>query len=410
LTFLGGVVVTQRLLWPSTIIATLVAAAFILGSAPGTGRSLSLSLAFGGALGVVLQRARFCFLCHARDFIDRRDPRGLLSILLALAVGTVGYHVFMSGWLAAPNPPRLPPDAHIGPVSWALALAGLVFGLGMAISGSCVSAHIYRLGEGSAASPFALLGAGAGFLLGFITWNPLYSLTVAEAPVIWLPHYVGYAGSLALQLAALAGLAAALWRYYPTAVAGEPPRPPLPAGLFALVGRWFEGRWPYWVGGLAVGVISFLVLARLKPLGVTSALGGAARALGADLGLTPLRLNGLDGFAGCATVPGASWFTPNAALVIGLAAGAFAAAAAARQFKPRLPTVGDIVRGLSGGVLLGWGAMTGLGCTVGVVLSGTMAGAASGWVFAACAFAGVWAGLRAPQFFTLKNAVGAENK
>lgn len=406
---------TQRLLWPLTIIAALVAAAYTIGSAPGTGRSLSLSLAFGAALGVALQRTRFCFLCHARDFIDRRDPRGLLSILLALAVGTIGYHVFMSGWLTTPSPPRLPPDAHIGPVSWVLALAGLVFGLGMAISGSCISAHIYRLGEGSPTSPFALIGAGLGFLVGFHTWNPLFSLAIAEAPLLWLPHYAGYSGSLALQLAALAGLAAFLWRHYPAAVAGEPPPPPLPAGLFALVGRWFQGRWPYWIGGLAVGVISFLVLARLKPLGVTSALGGGARALGGDLGLTPLRLDGLDGFAGCATVPGASWFTPNAALVIGLAAGAFAAALAADQFKPRLPTPRDIARGLGGGVLLGWGAMTGLGCTIGVVLSGTMAGAASGWVFAACAFAGVWAGLRAPhffplKFFTLKNAVGAESK
>lgn len=386
----------QRLLWPLSLIAALVAAALSISAIPGTGRALSLSLVFGAVLGVVLQRARFCFLCHARDFIDRRDPRGLLAILLALAVGTVGYHVFMSGWLTSPTPPRLPPDAHIGPVSWALALAGLAFGLGMAVSGSCISAHIYRLGEGSPASPFALLGTAAGFLAGFWTWNPLYSVVIAEAPVIWLPHYAGYGGSLALQLAALAGLGALLWRHYPAAVAADGPRPPLPANLFVLTGRWFDGRWPYWVGGLAVGVISFLVLARLKPLGVTSALGGGVRAMAGDIGLTPLRLNGLDGFAGCATTPGASWFTANAALVIGLAAGGLAAALAAGQCKPRPPGLRDILRGLTGGVLLGWGAMTGLGCTIGVVLSGTMAGAASGWVFAGFAFAGVWIGLRAP--------------
>ncbi|HRQ82503.1 MAG TPA: YeeE/YedE thiosulfate transporter family protein, partial [Azospirillaceae bacterium] len=63
-----------------------------------------------------------------------------------------------------------------------------------------------------------------------------------------------------------------------------------------------------------------------------------------------------------------------------------------------------IARGLGGGLLLGWGAMTGLGCTVGVVLSGTMAGAVSGWVFAACAFAGVWLGLKAPLLSRLSRA------
>ncbi|MOA62891.1 hypothetical protein D3C78_1884430 [compost metagenome] len=52
------------------------------------------------------------------------------------------------------------------------------------------------------------------------------------------------------------------------------------------------------------------------------------------------------------------------------------------------------MRGLGGGVLLGWGAMTGLGCTVGNLLSGTMAGALSGWVFGASVLLPVWGGLR----------------
>lgn len=38
-------------------------------------------------------------------------------------------------------------------------------------------------------------------------------------------------------------------------------------------------------------------------------------------------------------------------------------------------------RTLIGGILLGWGVMLGLGCTVGVLLSGTMAAALSGWIF-----------------------------
>jgi hypothetical protein len=42
---------------------------------------------------------------------------------------------------------------------------------------------------------------------------------------------------------------------------------------------------------------------------------------------------------------------------------------------------------------MGWGAMTALGCTVGVLLSGIHAGAVSGWVFLAACFAGVHIGL-----------------
>jgi hypothetical protein len=285
----------------------------------------------------------------------------------------------------------LPPDAHIGPVSWALVLAGLAFGLGMVISGSCISAHWYRLGEGSPTAPFALLGAAAGFLLGFNSWNWLYSAAIAEAPVLWLPHYLGYAGSAALQLALLGLATALLWRRLPP---DEPARPgPRTFGL--ALQRLVEGRWAYWWGGLAVGAIAVVVVLRLRPLGVTAALGSAARALGDSHGLLPPRLEGLDGFAGCVTVVVQSlWQTPNALLVAGLVAGAWAAALASRQFRPAWPSFRQAARGLGGGVLLGWGAMTGLGCTVGNLLSGTMAGALSGWVFGASVLFAVWAGLR----------------
>jgi uncharacterized membrane protein YedE/YeeE len=143
---------------------------------------LGLALIFGTLFGFVLQRSRFCFLCHTRDLVEERDARGVLSILLALAIGAAGYALVMSQWLPIPAPGRLPPTAHIGPVSMALALAAFLFGLGMAISGSCISAHFYRLGEGSPTAIFALLGTFAGFAIGFATWNGLYLGTISEAP------------------------------------------------------------------------------------------------------------------------------------------------------------------------------------------------------------------------------------
>lgn len=378
------------------VVLATAAWSWQLSGVPGS-RQPGFALAIGTLLGVVLQRARFCFFCHARDYFERDDARGLLAIVLAIAIGTLGMHWIFGSWLPVPHN-GLPPEAHIGPVSWALVLSGVVFGFGMVISGSCISAHWYRLGEGSPVAPFALIGTAVGFGLGFASWNTLYVLAIAEAPVLWLPKWLGYAGSAALQLAVLGALTARLWRRLPA-----PAEPVARAASFAgALASLFRGRWPYWIGGLMVGWIAVLVILRLRPLGVTAALGSQARSLGGTWGLTPERLEGLDGFAGCATVIAETWQTPNALLVIGIVAGAWASALVAGQFTPRWPTLRDAVRGLSGGVLLGWGAMIGLGCTIGNLLSGTMAGAVSGWVFGAAMFFAVWLGLRIQRALVAK--------
>ena len=41
-----------------------------------------LSLWIGILFGVVLQRSRFCFYCLSRDFIEKKDAKGLLGICL----------------------------------------------------------------------------------------------------------------------------------------------------------------------------------------------------------------------------------------------------------------------------------------------------------------------------------------
>jgi hypothetical protein len=109
-------------------------------------------------------------------------------------------------------------------------------------------------------------------------------------------------------------------------------------------------------------------------------------------GWVPERLHGLDTLGGCATAVLNSLLTPHAVLLAGLVAGAWGAAVASRQWSPRRPSWRDVLRGLAGGTLLGWGAMTGLGCTIGTLLSGSMAGALSGWVFGAAVFTALWLG------------------
>lgn len=387
------------------IVVGLAFAAQAVASEP-RGATLSLSLTLGALFGFVLQRSRFCFYCHWRELIDERDPRGVLAILAALALGILGYALIVGAWMPDPSAGRLPPTAHVGPVGPVLVLAGLAFGAGMAISGSCISAHLYRLGEGSPTAPFALVGAAFGFVLGFSSWNPLYLASVSEAPIPWLPRWLGHDGAVLVPLAALGALA--LWlltrlppprearRAAPQAHAAHPAAGPLSAI--------FVRRWPAWLGGLAVGLIGTASYFRIGPLGVTSEIGARSREAANALGLLPERLEGLDAFRGCATAIRESLLTPNGLFVAGLVLASFAAALVAGQFRPARPSRAQALRGLSGGVLLGWGAMTGLGCSVGTFLSGASAGAVSGWVFGAAMFAAATVTLLAGRRFGLLDA------
>ncbi len=267
-------------------LAALLALAIVgIGRHGDPAPQLQLSLILGAAFGFVIQRSRFCFLCIWRDWLDRRDPRGLLGIVTALAVGITGYTLIFGAWLPDPSGTRLPPTAHIGPVSLALVLAGLAFGAGMALSGSCLSAHLYRLGEGSPTAPFALIGAVGGFILGFQSWNGLYLWTIAGAPVPWLPRHLGYGGALIVSLVVLGALAWLLLRKGNLPPQPEPSRDPLVA--------MFRQRWPAWLGGLLVGLIGVAAYLRVSPLGVTAEIGSRARQLAGAFALLPSRLEGL---------------------------------------------------------------------------------------------------------------------
>lgn len=372
--------------------ALAIIARFVAGEGSGTD-ALTTSLVLGALFGFVLQRSRFCFFCAIREYIDERKADGVLGILAALAAGAAGYTIIFGSWLPDPSTGRLAPDAFIGPVSWVLAAGGLAFGAGMAISGSCVSAHLYRFGEGSPTSPFAIIGTVLGFAVGYATWNELYILAISDAPVIWLPNHLGYAGSLALALLVLGALALVLLyrSERPASTAGGPPQP-----LRAI----FLERWPGWIGGIAVAAIATASYLRVAPLGVTADLGGRGRQLGEYLGFVPSHLNGLDRLRGCAAIAQEALLSPNGLFVVGMIVAAFAASLVAGQFRPTWPTLSQIVRGLSGGFLLGWGAMVALGCSIGTLLSGIMAGAASGWVFALAMFAGLFIAHRIRQALT----------
>ena len=371
-TSIAGLIVLGLLFW-----------AYLLSSNTETGGRASFSLLIGLALGIVFERGRFCFFCIFRDSIESRKNNGFLSVITALAVGAIGYAIVFGMYLPDTSGEYLPTGAHIGPTSWVLAVAALAFGFGMALSGACISGHLYRIGQGSLRAVPALIGALLGFGLGFITWNTLYLRAIQEAPTLWLPHYIGYAGSLAVTLFALGVIAYFLLK------SNTESAPEKVSGLALLRSKFSPAT-----TGVLVGVIGTIAYMRIEPLGVTRQLSAISRKAFDKQSLLPETLNGLDTLAGCVGIVSET-ISNNGWLIIGFVLASFAGALSANRFKFEIPTVRNSSTALVGGILMGWGSMTALGCTVGVLLSSTQAFAVSGWVFFLFAFLGVYLGIKA---------------
>jgi uncharacterized membrane protein YedE/YeeE len=344
----------------------------------------------GAVFGITLQRSRFCFFCIIREALQERKFEGIFGIFVALGVGLVGCTVVFQGWIFEPQQAGfLPPGAHIGPVGWPLVMGSFIFGLGMSLSGSCLSAHFYRLGEGSILSPFAILGAFIGFGVGFQGWNYFYLRAYQDAPVLWLPQEWGYG----IALVAAVGLMVVLSRFFYALRQREAVAEGNPRGDNDWYFPLWEKRWPTWVGGVIIGTLATYLTLQTEPLGVTAELGRLARDAGSLIGLLPDRLEGLDGFRGCTTGPAENFFSSNALFVLSLIAGSFAASFLGGHFEVERQPPARFVLAFLGGILLGFGAMISLGCTLGTLFSGITAGAVSGWVFfAGCVF-GIAVGL-----------------
>jgi len=226
--------------------------------------------------------------------------------------------------------------------------------------------------------------------LGFITWNNLYLNQISSSPVLWLPRWLGYGGSLILTLLVLGSGALYLHTRDNTEVSDVVKVLNSPVQLIEKI---FVTRWSPVATGSIVGIIGVFAYLRVSPLGVTAQLSTISRTFLDSQGKLPEVLHGIDLMKGCIGAVSNS-ITNNGWLVIGLVIASLAAALAGKNFSITKLTPKNSLSALVGGVLLGWGSMISLGCTVGVLLSGTQAFALSGVVFGVTVFIAVYVGLK----------------
>ncbi|MCH2524087.1 MAG: YeeE/YedE family protein [Dehalococcoidia bacterium] len=350
----------------------------------------------GIIFGITVQRSRFCFTSAFRDFFLLGQTRMIKGILVGLAVSSVGFVMIMS--TVAPNPGfgAFPSDAHVLPVGLSTLIAGILFGIGMVLAGGCVSGSLYRMGEGYIASWVAILGVMIGLFLLSNTWNWWWDNLISQEISVWLPANLSYTGALIVTALGLVSvLYIALYRERKVSTGFVMPEikklktdsPPQNTfdELLGYGRTIFRTEWSPIVGGVVLAIVNIILFIRFHPLGVVGEISRWSNSIMHTFGAPHIDLKGIDALGACATVvsEGGSWFTETFFLNIGIVAGATASAIFAREFKLRVPkSPVRYIQSIGGGIIMGYGAGLGLGCTLGAFFSAVPSMALNGWVYA----------------------------
>ena len=294
------------------------------------------ALLTGLAFGYVTQRGGFCLTRALSNLYIMGDATIVRAYVLALLVATIGVHLMLAAGLV-----QIP----IRPFHWlANIVGGILFGVGMILSGGCSGSTWYRVGEGAVGAWIVLLGFAMGattMTVGILApiRQSLRSFTVpidggnpTLASLIGVPPWVAI---VALGLVA----AFFLWR-----AEGEPE----------------HGKWPWPATGLAVGALIALGWWASSfgdpPTGITFA-NNTGQALTYPLVGYPNRVN---------------W---SMVLLAGVPVGAFLGAWPAAEFRWKLPPGWSGVQLFAGGLIMGSSAILAEGCNItqGLTNSATLA-------------------------------------
>lgn len=345
-------------------------------------------LAVGLLFGAVAQRTRFCTLGAVVDLVGMGDSTRLRMWALAIAVATAGAGLAAAGDLIDLNAtiyvaPRLNWLAHI--------IGGASFGVGMVLASGCGAKTLVRIGCGSLKALVACLCLAIGALLtlrgllGLVRVHVLEPTSLDLSSAQDLPSLLAAGGLLPassttrLTVALAVALLIAAWALARPEGRG---REALLGGLgvgLAVIGGWLTSGWLGFVPEHPETLEAAYLTTNSGRMESLSFVAPQAYAL--DLMMF--------------------WTDSGRAMSFGIATalgtilGAAASAWRGREFRwEGFSDTADLVRHMTGGLLMGFGGVTALGCTIGQGVTGVSTLSVGSWISLAAMLTSAWATLQ----------------
>jgi len=367
------------------------ALALILSVTLAAGLRQGLLVLLGIGFGAVLQGARFGFTTGWRNYIERRDPRGLWAQMLLLVLAAA-----LTLPLLANSTGEL--VGAVAPLTISLVLGAFLFGAAMQLADGCGSGTLYKAGAGAPMSVVVLPTFAIGSFVG-ASHQPGWIALGGLPPVDMLQF--GWPVALAVTVIGC-GLVAWLVgrganRYRATQRA---------AGVEVQLGS--AKHW--WIGAVLLALLYLVhLLVAGQPWGIVYGVGLWGAKAASALGWSPVG----DAFWGAA--PHAQRLADpiladiTSVTNIGLIYGALAAARWNGPIDLRVPSARRLVVASVAGLVLGYSSRMAFGCNVGAFLDGIASASVHGWVWFAMAFAGSLLGVRLRQRVSGYSAGAAAN-
>ncbi|MDQ6619999.1 MAG: YeeE/YedE family protein [Pseudomonadota bacterium] len=326
---------------------------------------VALAFLVAALFGAVAQRVSFCTMGAVSDIVSFGDFRRMRMWLLAITVAIAGATALQAAGLV-----DLGKTIYTGPrVSWLSHLTGgFLFGFGMTLASGCGSKTLLRVGAGNLKSLIVLVFLG---LSAYMTLKGLFAVLRVNAldPVRFDVSALGATTSdLPSIAAAIIGPGAKTW--LPILLTAG-------LGAFIFANRDFRQSREMVIGGILIGAII---------------VGGWY--ISGHLGYVPEDPNTLEErfvATNSGRAESYSFTAPVAYLlelllfwsdqsrvltfgiagVLGMIIGSGAMALATHTFRwEGFTNTDDLVHHILGGILMGFGGVTALGCTIGQGLTG----------------------------------------